>query len=415
MADWLLLRLPRSPEQLATWLVVDARGVAVGPPQSGPLSLAAARTAGRRVCVLVPGTDVLFAEPEVPAKGSAKLAQLVPYALEESLADDIDELHFAIGKRAGESARTPVAVVARALLEEWLTTLRSSGLEPEAMYVDSDLLPHNPGQAVALLEGDIVVVRPPSGSPVTLPCDALDQALQIAQAAPEMSATDARGLILYTGAAEWHQHSAQVEALRERFEGIKIQLLTNGPLALFAQQLPTATPINLLQGPYAPTTSSSAGWQAWRGAAVLLACFIGLHVAGKAAELSVLKRSEHRLDTSIRETFQAAMPGEQSTVEARRRMEQRLAAVRSGADSSGLLSALEALAQARSAAPGTVVQGLSFHNGSLDLKISAPDAASLERMSQTLRNNGWRADLTAGNAAGAGYEGRIQIHSSGGS
>jgi general secretion pathway protein L len=363
--------------------------------------------------VLVPGTDVLLAEPEVPAKGSAKLAQLVPYAMEESLADDIDELHFAIGKRAGESPRIPVAVVARTLVEEWLTTLRSSGLEPEAMYVDSDLLPHNPGQAVALLEGDIVVVRPPSGSPVTLPSDALEQALEIAQAAPEMSATAARGLILYTGAAEWHQHSAQVEALRERFDGIKIQLLTNGPLALFAQQLPTATPINLLQGPYTPTTARAAGWQAWRGAAMLLACFIGLHVAGKAAELSVLKRSEHRLDASIRETFQTAMPGEQSTVEARRRMEQRLAAVRSGADSSGLLPALEALAQARSAAPGTVVQALSFRNGSLDLKISAPDATSLERMSQTLRNNGWHADLTAGNAAGSGYEGRIQVRSGG--
>ena len=415
MADWLLLRLPRSPEQLATWLVVDARGAAVGPPQSGPLSLAAARTAGRRVCVLVPGTDVLLAEPEVPAKGSAKLPQLVPYALEENLADDIDELHFAIGKRAGESSRTPVAVVARALLEEWLTTLRSSGLEPEAVYVDSDLLPHNPGQAVALLEGDIVVVRPPSGSPVTLPADALGQALEIAQAAPEMSATGARGLTLYTGAAEWHQHAAQVEALRERFDGIKIQLLTNGPLALFAQQLPTATPINLLQGPYTPTTSRSVGWHAWRAAAILLACFIGLHVAGKAAELSVLKRSEHRLDASIRETFQAAMPGEQSTVDARRRMEQRLAAIRSGADASGLLPALEALAQARSAAPGTVVQALSFHNGSLDLKISAPDAASLERMSQTLRTNGWQADLTAGNAAGSGYEGHIQVRSSGGS
>src|SRR5256885_17003821 len=82
---------------------------------------------------------------------------------------------------------------------------------------------------------------------------------------------------------------------RERFDGIKIQLLTNGPLALFAQQLPTATPINLLQGPYTPTTARAAGWQAWRGAAMLLACFIGLHVAGKAAELSVLKATEHRL------------------------------------------------------------------------------------------------------------------------
>ena len=99
MADWLLLRLPRAPEQGATWLIVDARGAPTGPPQGGPLALAAPRAAGRRVAVLVPGTDVLLAEPDVPVKAGAKLHQLVPYALEEQLADDIDDLHFAIGKR----------------------------------------------------------------------------------------------------------------------------------------------------------------------------------------------------------------------------------------------------------------------------------------------------------------------------
>jgi general secretion pathway protein L len=104
MADWLLLRLPRNPDQLATWLVTDVRGAPLGPPQSGPLSLAAARISGRRVCVLVSGADVLLAEPEVPIKAGAKLQQLVPYALEEQLAEDIDQLHFAIGKRAADSA-----------------------------------------------------------------------------------------------------------------------------------------------------------------------------------------------------------------------------------------------------------------------------------------------------------------------
>src|ERR1700747_169039 len=128
MADWLLIRLPRTPEQSPSWLVIDARGNPAGPPQSGPLSLAAPRAVGRRICVLVPGTDVLPAEPEVPMKAGTKLQQVVAYALEEHLADDIDDLHFAIGKRTPDSARTPVAVIRRALMDEWLTALKSSGL-----------------------------------------------------------------------------------------------------------------------------------------------------------------------------------------------------------------------------------------------------------------------------------------------
>jgi general secretion pathway protein L len=408
MADWLLLRLPRSAEQPATWAVVDSRGTP-GPLQSGPLSLAAPRAAGRRVCVLVPGSDVLLAEPEVPVKAGTKIQQVVPFALEEQLADDIDDLHFAIGKRVGDSSRTPVAVVRRALLDDWLQVLRSNGLEPEALYADSDLLPQNPGQAVALMEEDIVVVRPPSGSPVTLPAEALGEALDIAQqSSPELAATGIRGLVLYTGAAEWHQRSTQVEALRERFDGIKIQLLTGGPLALFAQQLPSTTAINLLQGSYAPSNSVAFGWRAWRVAAILALALVGLHVIGKTTELTLLKRNERLLDTSIGQTFRQAMPGEQSTLDARRRMEQRLQMIRSGSGG-GLLSTLDALVAAR--APGTTVQALSYRDGAVDLKMSAPDASSLDRMSQQLRNSGWQADLTSGNTVGSAYEGRIQIRS----
>ena len=411
MSDWLLLRLPRADTELATWLVVDARGAPLSPPQSGPLALAAARVTGRRVCVLVGGADVLLAQPEVPVKAGAKLQQLVPYALEEHLAEDIEDLQFALGKRSHESTRVPVAVVARALLDQWLATLRAAGIEPDVMYADSELLPENPGQAVALLEADAVSVRPPGGTSVTLPADALAEALEIARGGAESSATGGRGLIFYTGAPEWQQHSAQVEAARPYFDGIKVQLLTAGPLALYAQQLPTTQAINLLQGDYAPVSSRGTALKAWRVAAILLAGLIGLHVAGKAAELQLLKRHEHQLDSSIRETFRSAMHTEASAADARRLMEKRLAGA---PGSGGLLPALQALVQARDAAPGTSVQSLNFHGGALEMKLSAPDASSLDRVSQSLRSSGWQADLTGGTNSGSAYEGRIQMHSSGG-
>lgn len=423
MADWLLIRLPRAPAEFASWIVVDARGTAVAAAAGGPLGLALPAAAGRHVCVLVPGTDVLLMEPELPAKAGTKFAQIVPYALEEQLAADIDDLHFAIGRRGGadlsgrrvsDSARTPVAVVARALMDEWLSAVQAAGIVPESMYADTELLPANPGQAVAWLDGDVVVVRPVGAAPVTMPSDALAEALALARPADELTVENrGAGLILYTGAAEWQQHGPAVEAVREQFDGIKVQVLTDGPLALLAQQLPSGAAINLLQGSYAPQASQAVGWRAWRVAAVLLACLVGLHVAGKATELSVLKKRERTIDTSIDQAFRAAMPGEYNTTDARRRMQQRLVTARGGGEFSGLLPALGALAAARNGAPGTVVQALSFREGAVDLKLAAPNAESLDRISRALRDNGWQAALTAGNAARSGYEGRIQIRPKG--
>lgn len=416
MADWLLLRLPRGPGQEASWILADARGNAISAPQSGPLELAAQRAAGRHVCVLVPGTDVLLTEPELPAKAGAKLQQIVPYALEEQLAEDIDDLHFAIGKRAPDSATTPVAVVALSLMDEWTTALKAAGIQPESMYAESDLLPVNPGHAVALLEDDVVTLRPPVGATISMPADALSEALQLVRPVGAEGGEGAagRGLILYTGAAEWQHFSPQVEAVREQFDGIKVQLLTAGPLTMLAQQLPTAKPINLLQGRYAPQHKTAVGWQAWRVAAMLLAGLVVLHIAGKGAELYMLKRAERTVDASIAEVFRSVMPGNPNTADARRQMERQLIAVR-GAGGSGLLAALGALVDARNTVPGTTVQSLSFRDGALELRMAAPDADSLDRVSQVLRTNGWDANLTAGNVAGQAYEGRIQIRPRGAS
>ena len=405
MADSLLLRLPRTPQQRAAWLL-SGSGAAQA-PESGPLELAASRARGRPVIVLVPGAEVLLMQAELPAaRGGVKLQQLVPYALEEQLAEDIDELHFAIGRRSG--TRTPVAVVARRKMDEWLAALKSSGIEPTTMYADSELLPTNPAQAVALLEDDSVTVRAPSGGVMMVPAETLGEALDAGT--PHAPAdTRGQGLILFTGAAEWARYSAQVERLRERLETIQVQLLTSDPLQLLARQLPNTSAINLLQGPYTPVGSMTSGWRTWRVAALLLAAVVALHLIGQAAELVALKHRDRRLDAAITEVFRAAMPGSHDTQEARRRMELRLKQVRAGESTGGFLSALATLAKARATAPGTDLEAVSFRSGVLDLKLSAPTVNVLDALTRSLTQSGWHAHLVSGTPQGATFEGDIRV------
>lgn len=412
MAEWLLLRLARDPEADATWIVADDTGRIVMQAQRGSLDAAAPLAAGRRVCVLVPAADVLVTEASVP-RGGGKLQQVVPFALEEQLADDVEDLHFALGRRGADAVRVPVAVVARSLLDGWLARIRAARLEPQALYADSELLPQNPAQAIALLEGDDAIVRLPGASPVVMPVDALPEVFEPPASASNQPAPDPHELVVYADPDEWERYAALVDALRQRFDGIKVQLLTGGVLSLFAQQLQGTAAINLLQGSYAPKSSLTEGWRAWRVAAILAACLFGLHVAGKAVELGALGRTEQRVDASIEEAFRQAMPGEQNTVDARRRMEQRLMAMRTGGTTTGLLPALGALAQARGNVPGTTVRSLNFREGTLELTIVAPNADALDRLTQMLRAEGWQADLTSGSTTESGYEGRMQLRAAG--
>ena len=419
MADWLLIRLG-SDAQLADFLSADAAGRIVTPLRRGPLSLAALQAAGHRVCVLAPASDVLLTEAEVPVRSGQRVQQIVPFALEEQLAEDIDSLQFAVGRRIGESSRLPVAVVSRAVLDGWLAQLHEAGLTPEAVYADASLVPENPGQAVLVLSGASVIVRAPGASPVTLPLDALDEALELLKPVPADSGAAApeqplpqgfggNGLVVYAGEAEWQQYGARIEARRDQFEGLSVQLLAEGPLGLFAQSLPGTSAINLLQGSYAPVSSLAGRFKAWRVAALLLVGLLLLHGIGSAAQLLMLKRTEQHLDQSISETFRQAMPGETNTSNARRRMEARWTALQGSTDSSGLLAMLAAVAQARAGSSGTSLQALSYRNGLLELQVSAPGADALDHISQQLRSSGWRADLTSGTSSGGAYQGRIQM------
>ena len=145
------------------WMVCNDDGHVLVNAVSGELAQAVPLSVGRRVAVIVPSTDVLITESDAPAKSATKLAQVIPYALEERVADEIENLHFAIGDRSAETGRVPVAVVSRARIEGWLAELRAAGLNPQAIYSEAQLLPNMPGQLIALLDSESLVMRTAEG------------------------------------------------------------------------------------------------------------------------------------------------------------------------------------------------------------------------------------------------------------
>jgi general secretion pathway protein L len=399
------------------WMVCTHDGHVVVNAASGELAQAAPLATGRRVALIVPSADVLVTESDAPARSAAKLAQVIPFALEERVADEIEDLHFALGPRDSRTGKVPVLVVARARVDAWLAEVRAAGINPDAVYPEATLLPTLPGQMIALLQGDTAVLRTAEAPPLVLPVLSLGDAFEMAlaqQSSPIEGLEPAPlGLLVYAGHDEWQAHQDRVDALRDRFTGVKVQLLSAGPLEVLASAAAADEAINLLQGPLAVASPLQQNWKAWRIAAVLAATLVVLHVGARYFELSRLRAQEAALDANIQAAFRSAMPGQQNATNARRRVEQRLAQISSGGAGGTLLPALAAVATARSAAPAATIEGITFRDGTLDLRILAPDAASLDAIGQQLRGASWQADILSGSAAGDSYRGRLQIRRAG--
>jgi general secretion pathway protein L len=152
----------------AVWAVFDATGRLASPIGRGALENATEWLGGRRSAVLVPPSDVITTESALPTSSQARLRQIVPFSLEESLADDVEELTFAIGVRRASGA-TPVAVVARTRMEEWLAQLHAAGNVPHALYSAADGVPEIPGTVDVLLEGERINIRRSEQASCTLP------------------------------------------------------------------------------------------------------------------------------------------------------------------------------------------------------------------------------------------------------
>ena len=405
MTSTLLLRLPHPSQQDAEWLPIDEAGFATGPRQSGPLEAATAACAGARVIALAPATQILLAEPELPPGSGAKLARAIPFALEEQLTEDIDQLTFAVGRRSLRGT-TPVAVVSRSIMQAWMAALSQAGIDPLALYADVSLLPENPGQTVLWLEGDRLGVRRPDGLPVMVEMTPVTEALAITGVLD----VDAAAL-LYVTAADWSRVQDEIEPALARFTSLNVQVLPDGPLPWFARQLAATGAINLLQGEFSRSTDYGSQWRLWRSAAMLAGGLLVAHVAVQALQIRQANRQTAATDQQIAQVFAAAMPSE-TMRDARRQMQERLDKIRKAQGGpENFLRMAQALSGAGSALSQIDIEGLSFHEQTMDMKVSAANVQALATLTQSVAKQGLSAEIQSSTPAGSKVEAHVQIRS----
>ncbi len=410
MSETLFVRLPPGAEPGAAleWVLLDDagarldQGVHVGLAQlpapdtsDGALASVEVETApsrlplGRRVVAFVPATEVSVAAVELPARSASKALQLAPFALEEQLAGDIEQLHFAVGERE-DSGKTPFVVCARAAMERWLEVLQVAGLNPAALVPDFLAVPANPGHTVVWLEGRMVTIRPPGQWPMLLDAEPLEAALELAGV---LGAAVPPHLLVYAAEPEHTTHAVVLESVGAQVGSLRMQLLTDGPLAALAVSALHEPPLTLLQGAYASRGASTGRLARWRVPLALAATLAALAVGGQVVDLLRARSEAKRLDGLIADVAHQAMPDVHKLVDPRRQVEAKLAQAkgRSGAD--GLTATLAALAAARDTTPTMELDNVTYYDGTADLQIKAADATALEQVRSGLAARGYTAQL----------------------
>ena len=415
MPEFLVVRLHSTAAAkvgaAAEWIVMDGTGARRSNVQSGPLDLAPASAVNRKVIVLVPGTDALLAEPVLPVKSGTKLAQVVPFALEEHLATDVEDLHFAVGKRDARPG-TPVTVVANARMDAWQALLADAGLHADALYPETAALPETPNAVTLLIDGARVYLRRPETPATVLDVQPLIEALQLALASGEESREH---VTIYLSEDDYERERELLEGLREFTASLQLKLLPDGPLPLLAANIVQGSSVNLLQGRFQSKRKLNVSFAPWRYAAALAVIFLVAHLGLKSWQYFHYRGQEARLDAQINEVYQQLMPGAPvpEAAAARRMVEARLNQLRGTGPVSGMMTTLATLGEALGQTPGVNVEALAFRNNTTDLRVLAPSVDVLDRIRQVASEHGLDAKIESASPRDSKFEGRLQFKSPG--
>ncbi|MDH3339343.1 MAG: type II secretion system protein GspL, partial [Gammaproteobacteria bacterium] len=423
MAEYLVIRIDSDRDNAAQWIAVDSNGTRVSRPVTGPLSEASIDVGDRAVIVLVPATTVLTTTADIPVRGGSRLLAALPFALEEHVADDVENLHFAAGARR-DNGLIPVAVVAHEQMQEWLARLEEAGISAARLVPENHGLARIPGTFSLLVADDEIMFNDGADNEFVMqgvkPSDVLAVAGALDDAAAE-AAEDSGGngsgahLLVYCQPSDEERFRHDWIALRNELASVDINLLPDGVLPRLAVTVASGRGINLLQGRYGAKAEIGALFRPWRHAAILLLALGVVGIGGKAVDYYRLSQEESVLKQQFTEEYRQIRPDDTREIVDPVGM---VNSVRRGfggpAAAQVFLPSLQQLGLALQQSGTADIEAISYRAGVIDVRLTAPDVATLDKIQKTVSSSGrFNASIESTDQVGDKVSSRIQIRESG--
>lgn len=396
MAHTLFVRIDPTASE-ATWQLAE-HGRLLGPQGQGTLDEAQRAARGTQVVVLVPAEEIFLNYVVLPGKNRQKLRKAIPYAVEDQLVDDIEDLHFALSSHT-QHGKYLVAAVEERMMQFWDKVILAAGIRCETIVPDVSALGIGSGHWTVLLEPNRALVR----------------------TADEMFASDIDMLPvmlgnLYAQLEEDQRpevrvydcsHAAHMAALRDATPDIVYQVhdCAQGAFGLFASQYDARHSVNLLQGEYNRQQGLRKHLRPWYPAAALLAIWVVWLVGLNTLEYIQLNNRSKELVSEMRKVHQSAFAGaklpapgyERSDMEARLKQLRR----QQGHAEGGLSEMLVKTTPVLKGLSEVSIEGLRYLNGNLEVELSMKQTEQLEALkSRITEQTGWEVKSQASTEKG---------------
>lgn len=369
MGKKLLIKLHSKDNLQADWLLTNDTSTKLKRSVSCALSKIPHMKEADEIIVFIPSIQITLIHAELPSMSETKLQQAIPYMLEDQLADDISNLHFAIGRRNKDNS-VSTAVISRRDLETYLSVFAEAGVRPDKLVPDVLGLPYQSNAWTMYIENDTILVR--TGEQTGFSADAENINAFLVSALAERKDNKPEKIIC--------NHSTSHVTC-------DIALETDDNLENYLENaekfLSSTNFINLLQGDFKPKHKHAEFKSRWRLPAILTTLWLVALIMSNVTQYFYLKFKHHSLDQEITSLYQEAFPNSAVPDNPKASLTQELNEL-SPEKGAGFITLLAKTSPVLASQKGIKLQQLRFQNQQLILSIETSDSQTLSQLINSL-------------------------------
>lgn len=342
-----------------------------------------------------PGGDVSLREVTYTQAEKRHIAKSLPYLLEDNIAGDIDELHFA--SRPLGKLELGVGACTHESMQAWQEALAE--LPGAKQWIPEPLLlPWQPGELCIVIEADHCIVR--SGEN-----EGFSAERELAGAMLSVLVEDSADVVIVYGLDQEADTALLPEWMRERQ-----QWRTGSFAAALMLASEERQPLNLRQGNYGVSLPLGDIWQQWRWVAGALGAAFLLQVGGTYAAYSNLERENLQLRQQIEAAYRQAVP-RGAVVDPEKQLKRQLDQLRGSGDSASFVSLMERIGRVVQTQKGAQLASINFSDklGGVRVNLVAPDFKAVEAIRAGLVKAGMEATTENSNASGDVVRARLKV------
>lgn len=357
-----------------------------------------AAIADRRLTLVfaVPGEDARLLTVTIAPEEKRHFARSLPYMLEEELAGDVADLHFA--HCALDKLEYAVAVCSVSAMEAYSDRLH--GFQGITQWLPEPLLlPWNQGEWSLVLEENGAIVRTGLCAGFSAERDLLPALLEAA-----LREREPETVVVY-GRDQAEDLALVPETLRERVQWRTGDLYA----ALLVAEQPRPM-LNLRQGAFAQRLPLDRWWSQWRVAAALFGAALALHLLATWSDYRQLRKENIALRTAVETSYRKAYPrGAIADVE--KQLRRQLDALSGSGEASSFIALMERVGGVIADSEGTSIVSINYNDKAAEMRLNilAQDYSAVEQVRAGINKAGLEASMENSSAQGEQVRARLRV------